>query len=315
VADLKATVRDVRARVEPYVERGRASIIGRVWERLLEITFLETSVALAAKAFVALFPLLVVFAAVAPSFVRESIAEALRRRMGIDGDLAPLVQGTFGSPQQIRAATGVLGLLFLFFYATSFTSALQRVYLRAWRRPKRGAIKNYGRGLLWLVGLVVGISLVGSMRRIAVGAPETALTLAVAVTGSVVLWWWTAWMLLRSEVRWRPLLPGAVLTAVGMMGFAVWSQVWMPHVVRDNAAQFGFFGIALSLVSWLVGISFVIVGAAAINAVLVEDEGVLGRLARGRNDQVLRPDAPEALPAPILGPRLIDAVRRGMDDS
>lgn len=312
--DLRAFARDARARAEPYVERGRSSVLGRVWDRLLEITFVETAVALAAKAFVALFPLLVVFAAVAPSFVRESIAEALRRRMGVDGDLAPLVQGAFGSPQQIRAATGILGLLFLFFYATSFTSALQRVYLRAWRRPRRGAIKNYGRGLLWIVGLVVGISLIGSMRRVAVGAPQTVLALALVLTGSVLLWWWTSWLLLRGEVRWRALLPGALLTAGGMLGFAVWSQLWMPHVVRENTAQFGFFGITLSLVSWLVGVSFVIVCAACTNAVLAEDEGRLGRWTRGRSGQVLQPGAPAPLPAPLLGPRLRDALRSDTED-
>lgn len=307
--DLRALTRDARARAEPYVERGRASIVGRIWDRLLEITFVETSVALAAKAFVALMPLLVVVAAVTPSFVRESLQQALQRRMGVDGDLSYLVQGAFGNPSQIRAATGVLGILFLFFYATSFSSALQRIYLRAWRRPKRGALMNYGRGLLWIVGLIVAIALIGSLRRVAVGAPQTVLSFLLAIAGAVVMWWWTAWILLRNEVRWRVLLPGAVLSAAGMFGFAVWSQIWMPHVVRENAAQFGVFGVVLSLVTWLVGVSFVIVVAATANAVLADDPGVLGRLTRGRRGEVLRPGAPEPLPAPVLGPRLRDAVR------
>ena len=61
----------------------------------------------------------------------------------------------FASPEQTRAATGLLGCLLVAAYAISFTTALQRVYLRAWRRPAGGGVRNKGRGAMWLAGLLV----------------------------------------------------------------------------------------------------------------------------------------------------------------
>jgi len=51
-------------------------------------------------------------------------------------------------------------------YAVSFTTALQRVYLRSWRRPPGGGLRNRGRGLLWLttvLGLLTFLSLLRSV--------------------------------------------------------------------------------------------------------------------------------------------------------
>ena len=46
-------------------------LIWRVWERLLEIEFLDRSVALAGKAFVSFFPLVIVVAAFLPEGPRS----------------------------------------------------------------------------------------------------------------------------------------------------------------------------------------------------------------------------------------------------
>ena len=232
--EAPAFVASTRAQVEAWVERGRATILGRIWERLLEVTFVETSIALAAKAFVALFPLLIIIASVAPEAVRLAIITALRNRMGLDASTTDVVTGAFQTPENVRHAISVLGLIYLFFYATTFTTALQRVYLRAWRRPRRGGLTNQGRGLLWIVGVAVGIALLGGLRRVVAGAPASAAALVIVVGSAVVLWWWTAWMLLRGDVRWRVLLPGAVVTATGMLTYALSANIWMPRTVRGE---------------------------------------------------------------------------------
>ena len=206
--DVRSLPARARGRLDPYVERGRASILGKVWERLLEVTFVETSIALAAKAFVALFPLLVIIASVAPEAVRVAIISALRNRMGLDASTTDVVSGAFQTPENVRHAISILGLIYLFFYATTFTTALQRVYLRAWRRPRRGGITNQGRGLMWIVGRGGGHSPAGWASEVVAGAPASAAAAVVVVGASVLLWWWTAWVLLRGDVRWRVLLPG-----------------------------------------------------------------------------------------------------------
>ena len=72
-----------------------------------------------------------------------------------------------------------------------------------------------------------------------------------------------AHILLRGEVRWRPLLPTAVLTGIGVWLYAAAGSVWMPVTVTHNFEQFGTFGIALSFVSWFTGMAFLLVIAAA----------------------------------------------------
>ena len=47
-------------------ERAQRSLLWQVWERLLEVEFVDRSVALAGKAFVAFFPLVIVVSAFMP---------------------------------------------------------------------------------------------------------------------------------------------------------------------------------------------------------------------------------------------------------
>lgn len=46
------------------------------------------------------------------------------------------------------------------------------------------------------------------------------------------------------------LLPTAAISTVTLLGFALTAAVWMPNVIARNLNQFGFFGIALALVTW-----------------------------------------------------------------
>jgi hypothetical protein len=59
-----------------------------------------------------------------------------------------------------------------------------------------------------------------------------------------------------------------------------------------NQEQFGFFGVSMTLVSWFVGGCFIMVASVALGPVLATERGVIGRLVRGPNDDLLRPGAP-----------------------
>ena len=122
-------------------------LLWRVWERMLEIEFIDRSVALAGKAFVSFFPLVIVVAAFVPERTRSSIITAVTVRLGIRGDALTLAREAFATSDDVRRATGVLGLVLTIFFASSFTTALQRVYLRAWRRPPHRGVAVYWRGL------------------------------------------------------------------------------------------------------------------------------------------------------------------------
>ena len=138
-------------------------LLWRAWERMLEIEFVDRSVALAGKAFVSFFPLVIVVAAFAPERIRSSLIASVTFRLGIRGDALELVRGAFASADDVRQATGLLGLLLTIFFASSFTTALQRVYLRAWRRPHRKGAAVYWRGLVCLLAVLVCTALLGGL--------------------------------------------------------------------------------------------------------------------------------------------------------
>lgn len=292
----------------PYVAKADESIIGRLYNRLLEVEFIDRAVALAAKAFIAFFPFLLAFMAVVPEDIRLSIVSTLQSRFGLDSSSSESVRSAFATAGDMKAATGIFGLVFLFFYATSFTTALQRLYIRVWRRPPGGGIKNQGRGIAWLAGVLMLLAINGFIGRLLVGAPGSVIRFGLAAVGGAGLWWWTSHTMLRGDVRWRPLLPGALLTGLGIIAYGWLASFWMPMTVQSNEAQFGYFGMSLSLVSWFVGIAFVLIVAAAAGPTLAEGHGRFARWLRGPDDDVLVPGAKPPLPGPTRQMRFSDAL-------
>jgi membrane protein len=297
--------------VEPYAVRADASVLGKWYSRMLELEIVDRSVALAAKLFVSFFPFVLGVTSLLPASIARSVRDALVYRFGLSGQAVTVVSGAFASAGQTRAATGVFGVVLLFVYAMSFTTALQRVYLRAWRRPPGGGVRNHGRGMRWLAGVVALIAVNAVLAHVLLGGPGDVARSVLGLATSTALWWWTARAMLRREVRWRPLLPGAVLTGVAVTGYVLASRVWMPRSVESNSAQFGFFGVALALVSWFLGMSVAIIAATTLTPVLLEGDGRLARWLRdGGSADGLVPGAAPALPGPTRRLSLLDALGR-----
>jgi membrane protein len=303
-------VRGRVARLRTWLER---LLIWRVWERMLEIEFVDRSVALAAKAFVSFFPLVIVVAAFVPARIRMSIITALAARLGLRGDAFSLVQSSFASSDDIRRATGLFGLVLTIFFATSFTTALRRVYMRAWRRPPHSGVDNYWRGVTWLFAILLSLAVLGGLRSAASEGAGVVMWAVVALAVYVGLWWFTAWWLLLGDVRMRVLAPTGVITGIAMAGYGLSASVWMPEVVASNEAQFGFFGVALALVTWFSGAAICILVGACAGPVLAEDTGRLGRFIRGREPGTLNAGAPPELPPPTRDLSLRDAFGTGED--
>jgi membrane protein len=303
-------VRERSARFRTWLER---LLIWRVWERLLEIEFLDRSIALAGKAFVSFFPLVIVVAAFVPARTRASIISALAARLGLQGDAFSLVQSSFASSDDIRRATGVVGLALTILFAISFTKALQRVYLRAWRRPPHSGVDSYWRGVTWLFVMLVSLALLGLLRGAAGDGAGIAVWAVAGLAVYVGLWWFTSWWLLLGDVRLRVLAPTGVITGIAMAGYGLSASIWMPEVVTSNEAQFGFFGVALALVTWFSGAAICILVGACAGPVLAEDTGRLGRFIRGGEPGTLNAGAPPGLPPPTRDLSFRDALRTGDD--
>jgi membrane protein len=280
---------------------------------MLEIEFIDRSIALAGKAFVSFFPLVIVVAAFASEQIRSSILTGVTARFGLQGEALTLARDAFASSEDIRKATGLLGLVFTILFATSFTTALQRVYLRAWRRPPRAWVGAYWRGVAWLLVALVATALLGGLRGALGGRLGLGLFAIVSLAVTSGLWWFTTWFLLQGEVRARVLLPTGVFTSIAVAAFAISATIWMPGLVTRNEAQFGFFGVALALVTWFSGAAICILVGACAGSVFAEDTGRVGRLVRGDEPRTLTAGARPPLPPPARELSLRDAFQSTED--
>jgi membrane protein len=294
-------------------ERLERLLLWRVWERMLEIEFVDRSIALAGKAFVSFFPLVIVVAAFLPNDLRSSVITTLTNRLGFRGHALVTAKHAFATSDDVREATGVLGLVLTIFFATSFTTAVQRIYFRAWRRPHRGGSGKYWRGLSWLLAIIVYMAILGGLRSVFGDGAGLGLFAIAALAVSTGLWWFTAWFLLLGDVRARVLLPSGLITGIAISLFAASATIWMPSVLTDQEAQFGLFGVALALVTWFSGAATCVLIGACAGPVFAGDTGRVGRLIRGREDSTLTAGASAPLPPPTRELTLRDAFEGSED--
>ena len=175
----------LRLRLASGRQWAERSLLWRIWERMLESESVDRRVALGAKAFISFFPLVIVVGAFVATGVRHSIVTTIIDKFGLVGGSKATVKEAFASSGSIRRATGVLGLVFLAFYATSITTALQRADVRAGRRPSgKGAIHRLG-GLTWGGAGLAFAALLGALRHMLNGGPGTVVFLFLGAAVSI----------------------------------------------------------------------------------------------------------------------------------
>ena len=225
-----------------------------VWERMLEIEFVDRSIALAGKAFVCFFPLVIVVAALFPQ--DTAVRSSPRSPPGSASEEKPctLVREAFASADDVRVATGLLGLQFTIFFASSFITAFASgSTCAAWRRPPSSGVASDGRGAVCLLVVLASTALLGGLFNTLGGGLGVVPFAVVALAMTSAVWWFVAWYLLSADVRLRVLVPTGVITGLATALYAASATIWMPDVVTENEAQFGVFGIALALVTWFSG--------------------------------------------------------------
>lgn len=247
----------VRAAIGNVITTFRRSL-----ERFVELQGMDRSMALAGQAFAALMPLLIVVGAASPA-AGDDLADSLIDRLELTGEAADTMHAAVAAPAEVYDSVSLTGVLLLVISALSFTRALQRLYVLAWRLPPLG-MKGNKWGLAWLGAFSVFWCVQPGVVEIFDGA--VALTITIA--SSSALWLFTPWILVGKAVPWRLLLPQALLTSVGLTTLAIVSAVYLPRAVASAAGQFGFIGVAFALLSWLFLVAFVLVAAAALGATI-----------------------------------------------
>ncbi|MFF4172253.1 YhjD/YihY/BrkB family envelope integrity protein [Streptomyces sp. NPDC001744] len=249
------------------------------WNRGRAMELMHRAMGFAALSLLTLVPLLIVVAA-ADLASGQGFARWLIQGLGVSEVSQEEVERLFGQPGQALQRTTAFGLAALAAFGVTFGSAVQTGYERVWDLPT-ARWHTMWRHVVWLAVLVAALLLF-----VAFPAPENAsaaVTAAVALgdlAGTFVFFWWSQRLLLCGRISWRALAPGAVLTALGLLGLRLFSQIVFSPLIASNTVTYGEFGTVLVLQSWLVGVGFVVYGSALVGRLV--HEHLVGRRLRRR---------------------------------
>jgi membrane protein len=236
-----------------------ASYFTAVVRRFFALELLDKSFALAAQAFVALLPLVIVTVSVVITDSAEAIANSLGDRFGLDEAARTALRVLFDHPGV--AAISWLAILMSLLSAFSLSRRLARVYASIFEVTALPRSKSW-HGLVWIV-LQVSLFLVASMLR-DLREGNGILTAALAVIGLLVLWFGAdvaGLRLLVPSAGLRIVAASAVASSLGRAGIAVWAYVYMPRSLESQAEQYGPIGVTFAIFTYMLAGVFVYVGA------------------------------------------------------
>jgi membrane protein len=239
------------------IDLGRRSLA-----RFIELEGFDRSMAMAGQAFAALLPLLIVVSSISPGS-GDDVADAMIERLDVSGSAAETLRTALAQPQD--SGTNVAGAVLLVISALSFTRALQRLYIRAWRLDKMGLRANAW-GLAWLGVFVTFWSIQPAIIALFDGLLATAISFAL----STLLWLWTPWLLTARIIPWRRLLPQALLTALGLLALGIGAAIYLPVAIASTSSEFGILGVGFTLLGLLFALGLVLIVTAAVGATLGE---------------------------------------------
>jgi membrane protein len=255
----------------------RFPVITRLVDRMLSVNIFDSATRLAAQCFLTAIPLIFVIAAYAPTAVRDQLVGSVSAVFGLSGaSKAQLEQAFSPTSNELKQATGVVGGLMVLLSATAMSRAMQRLCKRAWQIPRAGTKIAPWRWVAW-IGLWLGVLVMQEPLRKGfglgawLGVPLTLVTLTA-------LWWWTQHLLLGGLIGWRPLLPGAVITAIASTCLSLTAHFYMPRALNRALTEYGSAGSVFVLLSWLIVVCVAVAIGISVGAVLAQEPFLAHRL-------------------------------------
>lgn len=254
----------------------------RCLRRFVESEGPTQATVLAAQAFTSLIPFLLVAAAFGPG--DGDLPDRIVERFDLEGSTARSVRAMFNDAAEVESAITWVGVVILVLATLSFTRAMQRMFQRAYQ-IEPGGLRDLWRGLAWLAGFAGWIALSSPLRGPIEDVGGLVLSIMISALTGFALWLWTPSILL-AVIEWRLLVPGALVS--GLLGAlaGVASGIYVPILMTWSADKYGLIGVAFSMQSWLLVMSFVVVVGAVVGAVLSELYGErIDRFARRRSHE------------------------------
>jgi membrane protein len=212
----------------------------------------------------------------------NALAEQLSHHYSLSTETAALLRSVLAEGHAHELGSALLAVAGALFFGLGFGRVLQLVHARAWRvvLPSRQTdYALYAFVLLALYGLI--LLLLVQLTELKDSPSWVGRLLAVGwVALLAVFFTWVPWLLTHGRVSGRDLVPGAALTAVGLVVLMIVSSYVMEPWVDLYARDYGGFGVVLAIYFWLLFSSGVIVWAAAVAPALAQRRASTGRTAR-----------------------------------
>ena len=231
-------------------ERLEASYPAAVVRRFFALELLDRSFGLAAQAFVALLPILIVVVSIFVSDRAQTLTDVLGDRFGLDQVARQAIRALFDG-----SATGMtvswLAVVFTLLSAFSLSRRLARVYAAIFDVPPLPRSQTW-HGLVWIVVQLVLFTSSSFLRDVRRDAGPVLAVLVVIV--ALIMWFAldaVSIRLLVPAATTALVLASAVASSVGRVLISAWAAFYMPTALSEQAAQYGPIGVTFALFTYI----------------------------------------------------------------
>jgi membrane protein len=270
---VNARLRELSRRGQAWVERQDPSspsgVAIEAWRRYRAVDGPLQSALLSIYILVAVLPALLVMEEYLDPHP-NALASQIVHHYRLNASTSELLHNVLGQGRSHELGSALLAIASALVFGIGFGRVLQLVHSRAWKLDlATGPFDQvrYGAVLAGLYGLLLLLLL--QLNEFHTSSTLVKALLGVGWVGFLTLFFDVApWLLTHRQISRRDLLPGAVLTALAVVGLMIVSNFVMQFWVDLYARDYGGFGVVLAIYFWIAFSSAVIVGAASLSPAL-----------------------------------------------
>jgi membrane protein len=275
VARVRAKVGAASQRAQEWVDRQQpgssTGVAIGAWRRYRAVEGPLQSALLSLYILVAVVPALLVMEEYLDPHP-NSLANSLVHHYRLNASTSELVHNVLGEGRAHELGSALIAIVSALVFGVGFGHVLQLVHARAWQLDLRTGLPDqigYGAVLAGLYGLLM--VLLVQLNEFHPSSTTVKVLVGIGWVGFLVLFFVVApWLLTHRQVAPRDLVPGAALTAFGLVALMVASRFFMQFWVDLYARDYGGFGVVLAIYFWIAFSSAVIVWAASLSPALAE---------------------------------------------
>lgn len=202
----------------------------------------------------------------------NSLANSLVHHYRLNGATSELIHSVLGQGRSHELGSALIAIASALIFGVGFGHVLQLVHVRAWQLDLDTGLPDhvgYGAVLACLYGLLLLLLL--ELNEFHPSSAVVKVLLGIGWAGFLTLFFVVApWLLTHKQVAPRDLVPGAALTAVGLIALMLVSRFVMPFWIDLYARDYGGLGVVLAIYFWIAFSSAIIVWAASLSPALAD---------------------------------------------